>query len=372
MNSNRIISRYALIATLIVVFLWTWIPFGNAAVTAERVLSKVYFLNGQANIMIELQFSGEEKTVLIDEQIPTGWIIKRIRDNGVLNGDTISWEITSLSGSSYVRYYLDAPVDAGNDAQFSGTVNGEPIGGENVLPLRRSIPAPGKQVPMYGSLYNYWLYLPSGYSDQAGQWPLILFLHGGCIVGTDLDLVLTHYDVSVLTILENPDDAEIVPELFQSIVVSPQSTVLEWDIKHLNEFLTELMSTYAIDPNRLYLYGHANGADACWAMANEYPNLLAAFFSGGMLTTAPTVSENMAGLPVWVFETEVFRTIPIATIESCMDEIKALGGECGYTLIPATTPLGLTDVYYNREIYQWLLKQNKQSRLSATSNWEMY
>jgi predicted esterase len=360
------------IACMMVMTFFIYAQTGICAVTAERILPQTSFMKGQEQFKVEIQISGEEDTVFIKEKIPTGWIVNRILNNGVLNGDTISWEITSLSGSSIIRYYLNAPDDAENDAQFSGTVNDIPIGGDSVMELRRSIPTPGKQVPMYSSLYNYWLYLPSDYSEQEGQWPLIIFLHGGCMVGTELDLVLTHYDVSVLTVLENAENAEIVPELFQSIVVSPQSTTMEWDIERLNEFIIELLSTYSIDPNRVNLNGHNIGADACWAFANQYPDLLASFFSGGMMTTPPTVSANMAGLPVWVFEFEIFKTIDHDVIESCVNELKALGGECVYTLIPSLSEYGVEDLDYDPELYKWFMKQNKQSRFSGVEYWEMY
>ena len=192
------------------------------------------------------------------------------------------------------------------------------------------------------------------------------------MVGDDLDLVLTYYETSILTVLENQDNADIVPELFQSIVVSPQSTTTEWDIQRLYDFLDELVSTYSIDPNRICVYGHNIGADAGWTLANEYPDLLAAFFSGGMMTTPPIVTANMSGLPVWALEFEIYQTIPITAIESCVNELRALGGECVYTLIPTESDYTVEDLYYDPELYHWFLQQNKQSRLSGTAYWELY
>ncbi len=341
--------------------------FGQAvecAVKGERILPRPYYLQGQDQLMIKIEITGEADSVVIQETIPPGWTLHRATNNASVNGRNLTWELASFSGITRVLYYVNTPDAAENDAQFSGTINGDPIGGESVMPLRQSIPAAGKHVPMYDSLYNYWLYLPSGYSDQEGQWPLLLFLHG-CIVGTDLDLVLTHYGVSILTILENPDNAEIVPELFQSIVVSPQSTTTEWDIHRLKDFLNELFSTYSIDPNRVYVYGHAGGADAGWAMANEFPDLLAAFFSGGSMMTPPTVSAKMAGLPVRILEFETFQTIPHNVIESCVDELRALGGECVYTFVPWDSGFTVEDHYYDPELYKWFLKQNRQSRMGV-------
>ena len=40
------------------------------------------------------------------------------------------------------------------------------------------------------SPYPYWLYLPENfYSDSNANWPVIVFLHGRSLSGTDLNLV---------------------------------------------------------------------------------------------------------------------------------------------------------------------------------------
>lgn len=343
----------------------------ECAVTAERILPSLHYLKDQQNITVKIEFTGEADSVIIEETIPPGWTVSRAR-SGTVNGRTVTWELTSSDLSRGIIYYVNASATDESDAHFSGTVNGNPVGGDGVMMFRPLTPTPGKQVPVYGPLYNYWLYLPSAYLEQEDPWPLFLFLHGGCASGTDLDLVLTHYNVSILRILENPDNVEIVPELFHSIVVSPQSTDRPWDIHRLRDLLTELFSIYSVDPDRVYLYGHAEGGDAGWAMANEFPDLLAAFSSGGMLTTPPTVTANMAGLPVWVLEIELFEMISHDAIQTCVNQVKALGNECVYTLIQPDGDYKVADHYYNRDVYRWFLQQNRQSRMSGVEYWQLY
>ena len=152
MNRNRWITRNAFAIALNIAFLWTWIPIGDAAVTAERTLPQWYFLQGQQKLTIRIQITGEADSVMIHETIPPGWTVYRA-DNATVNDRTLSWELTSFSGSSYVLCYVNAPETAEEDAQFSGTINGDPIGGDQVMEFRAPVATPGKQVPIYGSIY---------------------------------------------------------------------------------------------------------------------------------------------------------------------------------------------------------------------------
>ncbi|RJP23657.1 MAG: hypothetical protein C4527_19945 [Candidatus Omnitrophota bacterium] len=369
MNTNRLISRHVLAVMLITFFTLIWVPISHADVTAERVLPQSYYLQNQQNLMVKIKITGEADSVIITETIPTGWSIYRVLNDGVVNGNTISWELTAVSGSTKVTYYVNTPDAAESDAVFSGVINGDPIGGNNVMVFHQ--PTPGMQLPMSNSFYQYWLYLPSDYSDQEGQRPLILFLHGPCIVDLNLDEVLIYYDASPLIILENPDHAETYPELFQSIVVSPYSTTPAWDIQRLKDFLTELLSTYSIDPNRVYLIGHAIGGDAGWKFANSYPDVLAAFFSF-QLNNIPSVSANLAGFPVWLYEFETQYFIPFESIEACVNDLASVGAQYVYTLIPKEIEPLRAYVFNNPELYRWLHQQNKQTRLSGIADWEMY
>lgn len=348
----------------------------ESSVRAERIFPYSFFIQGQEEIKVKIQFTGESDSTIVEETIPPGWTVNKVRQ-GTVNGRTIRWEVTSSWLTRGIEYYVHVPSSPEGDAHFSGTVNDEIIGGDCVMEFRRSIPTPGKQVPMYSSLYNYWLYLPPEYTDQEGQWPLILFLHGMCMIGTDLSIVLTHYDYSPLTILGNPDHEELFPELFQSIVIAPQSTTAIWDTETLYEFLIELFSTYSIDTNRVYLYGHAGGADAGWIMANEYPDLLAAFYSGGMLTNVatnpPRVTENIAGLPVWLFEAAIYHSTQVqSVVDNLVNELRAYGGECKLTFMPYNNAFKEADIYFDPELYKWLLNQNKQERLSGLNYWHIY
>ncbi len=370
MNAKQIFIRKVLAFYLLPVFLCMWIPLVHAAVTADRIMPRPFYFPGQQRMVIYIEVTGEAESVVVKETLPDGWTVNSIGSPGLLNDRIITWEIPEFSGYAKLRCIINAPEFADGDAVFSGVVNEDEIGGEQVMQFHH--PTPGKQVPLNtSSYYEHWLYLPPDYSDQEGQWPLILFLHGPCMVGTELNEVMIHYDDSPLTILENKENSEIVPELFQSIVVSPLSTTMPWGVARIKNFLAEMISTYSINPNRIYLMGHAIGGDAGWEFANNYPDVLAAFYSLE-LNSPPSVTENMTGLPVWVCEFEGQHWINLSSVDKCVNKLTELNGKCKYTLIPTDVEPSVSDMFSNPELYRWFHQQNKQSGLSGIDYWEMY
>ncbi len=344
----------------------------ECAVTAERILPQSFYLAGQQELGIVIQLSGEAESVIVEETVPAGWTVTSA-GNGTVNGRTIVWELTPFSDSSKsasrLTYSVNAPDAPNHDAQFSGTVNDDPIGGDQVMEFRAPVPAPGKQAPMNGSLYQHWLYLPPGYSEAGNPRPLILFLSGACQKIDDLVLLVSYYvyDDAPLTILENPNQAVSFPELFQSIVVSPLNAAPQWDIHRLKDFLNELLSVYSIDPSRVYVIGHGIGAAGGWDFANEYPESVAAFISVfGMVK--PTKTENLANVPCWIFQSETNPAISVTEIESWTEQVRSQGGNARYTIYPSDIPMSHGLTFNNPEIYAWLWQQTK----SGIRYWETY
>ena len=101
------------------------------------------------------------------------------------------------------------------------------------------IPTPGKQVPMKtGLAYPYWLYLPEEYGTIEQDWPMILFLHGGPMIGSMGSLT----NGALTSFLNFSSNREKYPELFQCVVVSPYCYEEWWTNSLLYEVVTEVSS----------------------------------------------------------------------------------------------------------------------------------
>ena len=140
---------------------------------------------------------------------------------------------------------------------------------------------------------NYLLYLPPAYAtDTHSTFPLILFLHGSGESGSDLNQVKNNGIPKLIA--EGKD--------FPFVVVSPQnpSSDVSWDTKSLKMLLDEVISTYRIDTNRLYLTGLSMGGWGTWDMQFRYQDLFAAI--------APVcgffdyiLEDDYKPVPVWIF-----------------------------------------------------------------------
>jgi len=205
---------------------------------------------------------------------------------------------------------------------------------------------------------RYLLYLPDTYGkDPQQKWPLVLFLHGRCEQGDNLDLLKKQ---PLPKILEQQVD-------FPFIVVSPQLSAdkLWWSdmIDSLNTFLFQIQSTYSVDPKRVYLTGISMGGFGTWEFALRYPNRFAAIvpIAGGYQEGSRTIPENICALcdiPIWVFHGgEDIDVLPFQS-EVLVDALKNCDGNIRFTFYADSDHAGSwTRAYADTELYQWLLAQ---------------
>lgn len=113
---------------------------------------------------------------------------------------------------------------------------------------------------------NYLLYLPKDTrATPQAKWPLILFLHGAGERGDNLNLVKKE---GLPKIVDQRED-------FPFIVVSPQCPSSSWwsdETDALNALLDNIVTTYAVDLNRIYVTGLSMGGYGTWRLALEHPD----------------------------------------------------------------------------------------------------
>lgn len=199
---------------------------------------------------------------------------------------------------------------------------------------------------------RYLLHLPREYGrDPARRWPLILYLHGGSLRGTDVDTV---------RVWGVPRVAERDPD-FPFIVVSPQAApgTLWTDTELLGALLDEVIATHAVDTARVYLTGHSMGGNGAWYLAYMYPERFAAIvpMSG---PANPWWAGRLRGMPVWVFHGAKDAVVPIRESEEMVRALREAGNTgVRYTALPDGDH-GLLDLYEtHREIYDWLLQHRR-------------
>lgn len=113
-------------------------PEAIAAVRTLPELTDLVFEPGESYDVI-VHVGGADTSALVTEEVPEGWAVSNISHDGVLDGNTITWDMSEFSGGERLTYTVTAPQDASEDAVFAGGVNGIATFGGDVIPAPKPI-----------------------------------------------------------------------------------------------------------------------------------------------------------------------------------------------------------------------------------------
>lgn len=205
---------------------------------------------------------------------------------------------------------------------------------------------------------RYLLFLPAEYGqDKARRWPLLLFLHGAGERGDDLNLLKRHGP---------PKIVEKDPH-FPFIVVAPQCPADRFGFANdvLIALLDDVITRYAVDPDRVYVTGLSMGGYGTWSLACAYPDRFAAIvpICGKGETWQ---AGNLRHVPVWAFHGAKDTVVPPEGSEKMVEAVRRNGGEARLTVYPEAGHDSWTATYDNPELYEWLLKHRRHEAGTET------
>jgi len=124
------------------------------------------------------------------------------------------------------------------------------------------------------------------------------------------------------------------------------------------EVLRRMKAAYNVDDSRIYLIGHSMGAIGTWALAAKYPQTWAALvaFSG---TGAPSLAENMKGIPQLVVHGDADNTVNVSGSRNMVAALKKLDAKVTYVEVPGGSH---TDVVVPNlpQAFEFLAAQRKR------------
>jgi len=206
---------------------------------------------------------------------------------------------------------------------------------------------------------SYLLFLPAQYeTKRAARWPLILYLHGGSLRGTDIESARK---------LGLPHKLESEPN-FPFVVVSPQCSPGEiWtDVDALAALINRVQANYRIDLDRIYLTGHSMGGRGALYLAYRLPHRFAAVLALSPLSPINAWKKSLAKVPLWIFHGKADTLAPVADTEELVREIEASGGHPRLDILPERDHF-ILDIYDRPEIYEWLMKQKREGGATEPS-----
>jgi predicted esterase len=201
--------------------------------------------------------------------------------------------------------------------------------------------------------HRYDTLLPKDYEKNPDKrYPLIIFLHGAGERG--LDVTWVHAPGPWQYVLSHPE--------LGCILVAPQCDPQSWWMaNYVDDFISEVLTKYRVDPDRVYLTGLSMGGFGTWAETCAHPERFAAvapICGGGDPTQAP----RMKDVPTWVFHGAKDSVVPFARSQEMVDALKAAGSNVKFTVYPEADHDSWSATYSNPEFYAWLLAQRRNQR----------
>jgi len=198
---------------------------------------------------------------------------------------------------------------------------------------------------------DYLLYLPEDYSNKTDTFPLLIYLHGGLMRGDNLEK-LKVYGLPKLIDSGNQYDF---------IIASPQCpndtywSKIDW----FDNLYQDLTGKYRIDKDRIYVTGISMGGFGAWHAAMDYPDKIAAIIPlcGGCNDSLEICRINR--IPVWTFHGTADKSIDFNETERLVDKLKMCNGNVKFSRLDSSGH-NIGCIYEHKEIYDWLLKQNKK------------
>lgn len=201
---------------------------------------------------------------------------------------------------------------------------------------------------------KYVIRYPNGY-DVAKKYPVLIYLHGAGGRGEDISVIRNH---KVFLLTEKHMDLEF-------ITVAPQCYADTWfDIfEQLQAFIKMIYSSDFCEKERVYLMGASMGGYGTWQMAMSLPELFAAIVpicGGGMYWNTPRLKD----VPVWAFHGDSDPVVLPRESEQLVFRVNQCLGKAKLTLYENTEHDAWTATFNNREVFEWLLSNKKEQKVS--------
>src|SRR5690606_8739012 len=195
--------------------------------------------------------------------------------------------------------------------------------------------------------YNFWLNEPNVTQHKM---PLIVFLHGKSLSGTNIDRVKRY------GALKGVEKGLDIP----AYLVAPQLLSGSWNADKVDEIVSYMIKTYGIDEDRIYVTGMSLGSYGTMKYVGEYPNRVAAAISicgGGDVGDAC----NLAQVPIKVIHGDKDFIVPLSESQKIVNAVKKCNKEAPIELqvVKGGNHGSVEDLYRHQELYDWLLKHTK-------------
>ena len=194
--------------------------------------------------------------------------------------------------------------------------------------------------------YPFWIHE----TDEKEAQPLLIFLHGKSLSGTDINKVRKY------GVLYAMDKGKTIP----AIVVAPQLASGSWNPDKVLEVLEYVKANYKVDTKRIYVCGMSLGGYGTMHFAGKYPEKITAavgICGGGNTADACRLST----IPIWLQHGDVDYIVKMSESEKVFDAIKECEPEADATLtiIKGGNHGNVERLFHQDAIYDWMFSKSR-------------
>ena len=198
--------------------------------------------------------------------------------------------------------------------------------------------------------YDFWLYAPPAYVESHERTPLIIFLHGASLCGTNMQKVRRY----------GPIDAISRGRVIPALVVAPQNPGGSWQPKRICAVLDYVVRTYNVDTARVYVIGMSLGGYGTLDFVGTYPDRIAAAMA---LCGGCTLSDlsGIGRVPLWIMHGTADRDVTVSHSKAIVTAIRAAGGGglLRYDWLKGASHGYPARLFYLTKTYDWLLSHSR-------------
>ena len=196
---------------------------------------------------------------------------------------------------------------------------------------------------------NFWFYRPEEDESDGVHRPLLIFLHGASLCGTDLNKVKKY----------GPMEALKRGRAIDCYVLAPQNPGGSWNPQKIMKLIEWAEANFHIDSDRIYCYGMSLGGYGTLDMCATYPDRIAA----GMAMCGGATVKDLSGLsriPMWIVHGTADTAVPVSASDRVVEAIKKTGDDSRliYTRMPGINHGRLARIFYCYQTYDWMFSHS--------------
>lgn len=197
--------------------------------------------------------------------------------------------------------------------------------------------------------YNFWFYRPDDDESRHVHRPLLVFLHGASLCGTNLESVKRY----------GPMDALRYGDIIDAYIIAPQNPGGSWQPQKIMNLIEWAEKNYNVDSDRIYVYGMSLGGYGTLDMCATYPDRIAC----GMALCGGATVRDLSGLsriPMWIVHGTADRAVPVSASDRVVEAIKATGDSSRmiYDRMPGVDHGRPARIFYMKQTYDWMFSHS--------------